>query len=743
VSAVGADAQTRSREDTQPWTASRSASLGVYRSPLIRESVAIAVIALLADVLLLSSLPLEIRFVGALLLFVVLPGYLFVQAVFNGPRPGPLERYLLTLGSGYVLTILMMLALYALFRPLETAHVVAGASLLNGGLLVALVARRGRTTTALPARGVASESAGTLRNAWPALLLLAVAAPLRLYNLGHSEFQGDEALVLLRALALVQGVPDALIAHRKVPGEVLLNATFAAGLGSTTELVGRLPFALAGLVAILAFYRLGRAMFGQPAGLAAGLLLAVNGYFVAFGRILQYQSVGLLLDTLAILCLFRFTRESTDRRAYAVIGALLLAGSGLMGLNAVFLLPIAALALWSQVFGPNRAAWRDLAIWLWPLLLLIPSAVAVYFFRAQGSVDTLEMASAWRYLGPRMGGDPPYFNLRGFLFSASHYTSSLYLMAVLGAGIVLLLKALYERIKLPAQRMSLVPPTLGAALAWLAVDVDNLAPALLLAAAALVLVRSPRHPLPWRMALLWLMLPLFTHLFLMRQPGTHYREVFPGLALLVGAASAELYASLSHQRLRLAALFAGCVLLGASAHYVYVAWIQPWPEYQLLYPLHRHPLDWTNLDVRRAGGTFGAARHHGWKTVAELVAAGELPANYTTNERPAQAGWYLKRSWVCRQAAELLVRAARTPTDRRAIESGDTAPDYHLAAQIYVGGRPSLSLFTREPPPGGPRAYHAEDYGSRFDHELASSRTGVGRLYRPSVNDAPECPRAA
>ena len=148
-----------------------------------------------------------------------------------------LERALLALGCGYVLAELLALLLYAMVRPLSTGQILAGAVALNGVLLLAVLARHRR------ARGAGdhpSDATGFSRWSGAVLVLLLAAAPPRLWNLGYSELQGDEAKVVLRAMAVLQGVPDALIAHRKPPGEVLLGALFAGGLGVVTELAARL-----------------------------------------------------------------------------------------------------------------------------------------------------------------------------------------------------------------------------------------------------------------------------------------------------------------------------------------------------------------------------------------------------------------------------------------------------------------------------------------------------------------------
>lgn len=709
---------------------------------------AVVASAALANWLLLSSLPPEIRLVGALVLFVVLPGYLLVQAVFCGPRPGGIERWLLALGCGYVLALGLAAVLYLFFRPIHTAHLLVGADFLNGLLLLSALARQSKGSAGDKAsrRSSLQDLRDLRRPGWPAVAALAVvvvAAAFRLVNLDHSDFQGDEVKVLLRALAVLQGAPDALIAHRKPPGEILLSATFSGGLGIITELTARLPFALAGVAAVVACYHLGRAMFGPRTGLVAGLLLAVNGYFVAFGRILQYPSVSLLLDLLAILCLFRFAREPTAQRSYAIVGGLLLAGSGLMALSAVFLLPVAAVALWPSLFGPQRVQRRDLAVWLWPLVLLAPGLVLVYGLLAREEGGGLDPTIIPRYLGHRLAQDQPYFNLSAFLVSANHYTSSLYLLVVLGAGALVLLAPLHQPFGRLVELLGRASSRRQIGSVWLAVDPPRLSAALLLLAIIGLLLSSARRSLSWKLALVWLAGPLFTHLFLVGKVGTHWREIFPGLLLLVAAAAVGLYARLADKPTRLALLFAGALFLAASGHYVYVAWIQPWPEYQLLYPRYRHPLDWTDLDGgdldRRVGGLFGLTRRHGWKAVGELMAQGQLPADYDTNDYPNRVLWYTKRLPVCPEAAKLLVRAPINPTARRAIENGETLPGYVLAGQVYEGGRPTLALLVREPPTQQPRVYEATDYGWRFDRELASPWEPVGDLYRPTPNSATAC----
>ena len=121
--------------------------------------------------------------------------------------------------------------------------------------------------------------------------LLVLAAAFRVLWLGYSEFQGDEAIVMLKAAAAVQGRRDVLFLHKKGPAEILIPTALLALAGRLPEAWARLPFALTGLGGLAVLYLLGREMASERTGLWATPLMALNGYLVAFSRIVQYQSL--------------------------------------------------------------------------------------------------------------------------------------------------------------------------------------------------------------------------------------------------------------------------------------------------------------------------------------------------------------------------------------------------------------------------------------------------------------------
>ena len=75
--------------------------------------------------------------------------------------------------------------------------------------------------------------------------VIAFAALFRLPILAWSEFQGDEALVLHKAAATIDGRHDAIYVHKKGPAEILITAEVYAVQRRIDEGTARLPFAVA------------------------------------------------------------------------------------------------------------------------------------------------------------------------------------------------------------------------------------------------------------------------------------------------------------------------------------------------------------------------------------------------------------------------------------------------------------------------------------------------------------------
>ncbi|MCC6177244.1 MAG: glycosyltransferase family 39 protein [Chloroflexi bacterium] len=791
----------------------------------------------------LGPTALATRWIAVYGLFVTVPGWLLTRGLLPPEAVTPPERILIALAAGYGLAILLGLALSSVFRPIVPWQITLGAVLLALGLAFwsGLSPRRFPAPTSHRTHPSTSSSSGfrpptrpplaplnsqtstlgssaprhsrlallhSLR-AQPLLLVALVAAPLRLFDLGWSEFQGDEARILLRAMAALQGEPGALAAHRKVPGEILLTYVFYGQLGAMTELVGRLPFALAGVLGVLAFAHLASILFGRPAGLIAGLLLAVNGYYVAFGRILQYDSLAFFLGTVGLLCCWRFgqahvghvevvrsavrtlddaaalpegnaervvpsrlasppdrSTESADLNdwpgvvggwmgrpetlhvAWAVLGALTLASAVLVALGAVFFLPPALLLVAPAFSARRRLSARTLLVWAiawgWPLLPAVLAAALIFTGGDSPGGPSGGPSGVWSYLGPRLGGERPYWNADAFLRSANHYLSTPYLLVTVLAGAATVLLGLVDRLRAGRARVAAVQVGLALLIAGVAWGQPGVAATLGALVVLTLLILAPGQPLGRRVGLAWLAGPLLVHLLLIRFPGTHFREAFPGLVLLTGGLLAPLLTSVraSGRAANWRALSRGVVTSGlvvlvlGSAHFGWVSYMQRWPEYQITYPQDRHPLDWSGTDGRGIGGVFGLVHAHGWKALGVLAANGVLPGGYATNESPAIAAWYVRQPQGCPGSLAYVFRAPRTPQDRNLAGPVPLPTGYVDGAWITVDGHRTIAI---QMPPNAARhqiALDAVPLAEQFDRDLTSPWRPIGNLYQPDLGAA-------
>ena len=167
--------------------------------------------------------------------------------------------------------------------------------------------------------------------------MVILAAVLRFSNLGYSEFQGDEGVIMMRAASAITGDEGEIFLHQKGPVEILLPSGIWGLAGQINELWARLPFAWAGILAVAAVARLGQRWTGTKAGVVAGTLLALTGFGVAFGRIVQYQGLVMLWGTLAVLYADRYA--SDGGRYDLLLTAVFLAGGLLAHYDAILAAP--------------------------------------------------------------------------------------------------------------------------------------------------------------------------------------------------------------------------------------------------------------------------------------------------------------------------------------------------------------------------------------------------------------------
>ena len=236
-------------------------------------------------------------------------------------------------------------------------------------------------------------------------LLFVVSAVLRFADLGYSNFQGDEIKTLCRVSnfnSIVQFLTF-LLEQRKGPVQFLI--TCAYGIFDPTfssELALRLPFAIANFMALVCFFILVYRLFTLEAAIYSTFLFAMNGIFVAFARIVQYQSFVILGVVVGILGL----TAALQYKKLRVLGLYLGFTAAAMGLlshfDAVFVLPPMAILVvhWWRKYH-HRPDFAHLRRHLFAAAALFAFLVLAFYVEYGFRLGPFQMD----YWGKRLVGD--------------------------------------------------------------------------------------------------------------------------------------------------------------------------------------------------------------------------------------------------------------------------------------------------------------------------------------------------
>lgn len=180
----------------------------------------------------------------------------------------------------------------------------------------------------------------------PVAFLIFTTLWLHLVNLGYSDYQGDE----ISALPLQgsnQSLIDFLLTQKKGPVQfIVTHLVMYLNPDFSNRFLARLPFALAGILAIYFFYRLVNLHFGKKVALYAALFLSANGLIVGLTRIVQYQGFVMLFSIAALYALSLAVSKEQWKIKGLYVGMLLWALALLSHYDGIFITPFAAILLY-------------------------------------------------------------------------------------------------------------------------------------------------------------------------------------------------------------------------------------------------------------------------------------------------------------------------------------------------------------------------------------------------------------
>lgn len=673
---------------------------------------------LLAALSVIVTDSLALRVAAGLLLLGFLPGWSLLEAWFPSPTEIP-WRVVLAGAMSVVLVGLGTLYLVYLSIPLTEWHVLAVCAAVTWPGVVVAQYRRPPPLV------------------WPGwrlgLILLAVlvaAAALRLTQLGYAEFHEDEVEVVSLAARAIHGEGYAAFLHRKGPMQMLLPMAGWLLAGHVNEGSARLPFAIASLLGVLAVTWLAYKAAGRPAALTAGLMVAANGYLVAFGRMVQYQSLVFLLVSAAVLCLWQAARGDDRRLIWPAV--LCVAVSLLAHFDTLVYLPVIGYLIWQT--GRRWPAVRS---------ILVPAtgaaAAVCLSFYVPYLLDTQFSHTADYLLANRVGTRWLYNNLPLLWSLDATYASRLYQPLLL----VLVVPAVLMHLAATARRLVWLITAIGAvgtavamwwpaALRFWTLSLA-LVPWLMLACGVVWAMRCERRgpvvgldasPSGFESIVLWWAVPGLAYTFLVGDPRTHVYVMYPGAAVLAGIGAAVLWRRVGCARWPLTVV-AGVVLTLVVAYQAIIYLPTETALAEVRPDWRRSPAALVYGDLPAPRSYFGYPGRTGWKGAGYLMATDAVPDDYrSVGIEFSVPVWYtFETPRSCYEDADLYLIAQPVdgvPTLPEAL----LAANYGQVATILSEGRPRLQLWQKNAPSGSPATYDLTDLAPQFDALAVPERFG-------------------
>jgi hypothetical protein len=663
-----------------------------------------------------------LRFPAALGLMFGLPGWAWLPPLGWMQTNRGLERMFLVLGLSSLLSAAALLIALILPGPFtETPALVALNLTILSGLLFQLTQN-------------STLSTQNFKLEWPSrpvllflLAILAVATVTRLTRLGYAEFHEDELENMRLIVRAFKGEEYAPFLDSKGPIHWLLPAGLWYLNGWVNEGIARTPVLVTSLLLIPALYALGRRMSNgrDSVGLVAAGLVALNGFFVAYARHVENQSLIVFWGALAMWFAYRYWREGIPH--FLIWLALALAIGLIAHPDVLLYLPVFGYVIWLKVW-PDRRTWRSQWFWLLAAGLLFGGLVGLFYipYLTDPNINVV-----YQYFGQDRVGTSLFYNRVANVFDQDQLYSTRYHAPVLVVLLFWLLTRQFSRwqrwgwLVLAALSLAMMTTVVWPNL-WLT-DGVNLAfvPYALL---TLIVLFMPQTTFEIKTLLLWFMVPMGVLVFLAKDAADHIQVAYTGWSLLVALALTDLWACLSAQQqpplmfklLKASLILVLTVIASLILFYQFLAFDSTVTVYwRAKIDSETNANSLYNLiygSIPRPRKIFSNPRLGGWKVVGYLWETGVLSGDFRSiNESFAVPIWYTfqtPRSCYEDPQHYWLRRDWRgwPEEEEQVIDQG-----YTLARIVLVDHQPKLHLYEKNAPPGEPEVLDLEEYRRRFD----------------------------
>jgi 4-amino-4-deoxy-L-arabinose transferase-like glycosyltransferase len=488
---------------------------------------------------------------------------------------------------------------------------------------------------------------------------------IRIQGLGYSNFQGDEVNPMDFVYGMDHGVLDYFMHQKRGPVQYSINMLNVALFDYHNEAQIRLPFLIFGILALYTIYKLAEKIIGKTGALVAVVLMAVNGLFIAFSRITQYQSFMYFIIPIGVLVFIQGLEKKNNVKI--IIAGLLMSLAFLAHYDTLSVVPFFIAGFIGRIYREIKTSKEKylqiIKKYLLPFTLfwttfLIPALIYyIPYYTGQGYETETSGYLENRLFGggfmPRTGITLKLIDM----YAPKYYWFFIFLLGVLGLlfmgrkiGFSFSKKNINIKEKIVSGFYMFIVVFFTASSYFSLFPIKPRASTLLVVSSSILIciILIFSRKVDWKKAALasWFLGAFSFYFFIMKDPRTHVYVSMTPLFIIGGYGFFRLYISFSYKIIKTLLLGILIVVLTLTSLFNWVVFADrnpeyPWWDKDYLPGVAAYRIE--RVRHKKIEGVFGFNNYRGWEQVADLFKKGCLVGSFNSNEKNAITYFYIRK----------------------------------------------------------------------------------------------------